>query len=127
MKITRTQLKNLIKEEMTRTDESSYHFSNNDWEQESAGLLTNLIMSGIESLLGQMGKEDSDEYATDVMSVIKRFGNQQFLKGINDIYREIERAGVAPPPASADLDGDDSWGDDWNDEGTDLRDDYEGP
>lgn len=97
MKITRSQLKSLIKEEMTRTNESSYKFSNNDWEQASSTLIVSLLMSGIESTVGaKLSPEDADEYATDLMTTLQRFGNPQLLRGINDIYREIERDGSPP-------------------------------
>lgn len=67
-------------------------------------------MTGIKSILGvTLREEDNDEYHTDLMSVINRHSSPQFLKGINDVYREIERFGGFPDDSTEEADmGDDS-------------------
>ncbi|MAG28180.1 hypothetical protein CMI47_21870 [Candidatus Pacearchaeota archaeon] len=89
MKITKGQLRRIIKEELS---ESSVHFEEHNWEQESATLIVNILLSGMESVLDQtLSQDDADEYATNLMSALQRHGSPQLLKSVTDIYREIER------------------------------------
>lgn len=91
MKITRQRLRRMIVEELS---ESSYHQAEYDWAQESATLITNILVKGIESVLDiELSQEDADEYATDIMGALQQHGSEQLLKSINDIYREAEGTG----------------------------------